>query len=85
MGPSRLYGEIIEIPQWTGNPGPPGGPTINDFRSEQSGNISEISQFRLLKISPSKNTKKILKAWAQSVQPPDKYKWETKPEDSWLV
>lgn len=31
------------------------------------------------------NTKKILKAWAQSVQPPDKYKWETKPEDNWLV
>ena len=30
------------------------------------------------------NTKKILKAWAQSVQPPDKYKWETKPEDNWL-
>ena len=30
------------------------------------------------------NTKKILKAWAQSVQPPDRYKWETKPEDNWL-
>ena len=30
------------------------------------------------------NSKKILKAWAQSVQPPDKYKWETKAEDNWL-
>ena len=30
------------------------------------------------------NSKKILKAWAQSVHPPDKYKWETKAEDNWL-
>ena len=30
------------------------------------------------------NSKKILKAWAQSVQPSDKYKWETKAEDNWL-
>ena len=30
------------------------------------------------------HSKKILKAWAQSVQPSDKYKWETKAEDNWL-
>jgi len=30
------------------------------------------------------NSKKVLKAWAQSVQPPDQYKWETKVEDNWL-
>ena len=30
------------------------------------------------------HSKKILKAWAQSVNPPDKYKWETKAEDNWL-
>ena len=29
-------------------------------------------------------SKKILKAWAESVQPADKYKWETKVEDNWL-
>ena len=30
------------------------------------------------------NDKKILKAWAQSVQPSDNYKWKTKAEDNWL-
>ena len=29
-------------------------------------------------------SKKILKEWAKSVQPPDQYKWETKIEDNWL-
>ena len=28
MEPSRLFVEIIKNPQWTGNPGPPGGPKI---------------------------------------------------------
>ncbi len=30
-------------------------------------------------------SKKILKSWAQSVRPPEKYKWETKDEDNWIV
>ena len=30
------------------------------------------------------NDKKILKAWAKSVQPSDNYKWKTKAEDNWL-
>ncbi len=29
-------------------------------------------------------TKNILKTWAEKIQPPDKYKWETKAEDNWL-
>ncbi len=29
--------------------------------------------------------KAILKAWAQSVKPADKYRWETRAEDNWLV
>ena len=30
------------------------------------------------------NDKIILKAWAQSVQPSDNYKWKTKAEENWL-
>ena len=45
----------------------------------------EIVILKIKKTIESKiNSKKILKAWAQSVQPPDKYKWETKAEDNWL-
>jgi len=43
-------------------------------------NPTEIKQIINKKI----NSKKVLKAWAQSVQPPDQYKWETKVEDNWL-
>lgn len=40
---------------------------------------------KIKKIMDSKiNDKKILKAWAQSVQPLDNYKWKTKAEDNWL-
>ena len=35
-------------------------------------------------INKKSSSKKILKAWAESVQPADKYKWETKVEDNWL-
>ena len=28
MGPSLLYAEFIEFPQWTGNSRPPGNPTV---------------------------------------------------------
>ena len=40
---------------------------------------------KIKKIMDTKiNDKKILKAWAQSVQPSDNYKWKTKAEDNWL-
>jgi len=29
--------------------------------------------------------KHLLKAWAQSVKPPEKFKWPTRPEDNWLT
>ena len=29
--------------------------------------------------------KSVLKAWAESVEPPDAYRWETHVEDNWLA
>lgn len=37
------------------------------------------------KIQAGNKEKSILKAWAQSVKPADKFKWETKMDDNWLV
>ena len=47
--------------------------------------LKEWDPFKIREIICKKAySKKILKTWAKSIQPPEKYKWETKVEDNWL-
>ena len=47
--------------------------------------LNEWNPLKIKEIINQKSySKKILKAWAKSVQPPDQYKWETKIDDNWL-
>ena len=61
MGASLLYTECVEIPQWTGNPGPPGGPKIKKNGSKSgfslrkpAGDLAPTCPDHMVSLSPLK-------------------------------
>ena len=62
----RIPSQNGKIPRWTGGSGPPGGPKINDFRSEKSKTSDKFLKFLFGGNGPSGNHVKIIFRWSGS-------------------